>query len=117
MHFSFFDNFSNKLQSQLDDITFVRDIIKNHCKIGRPQSDDVLRAMMRQYGMDNEVVLSRQNKSAYCRVVFLLRRACNLCLKDVSLMVGISEGRISRICRVMKVTDWNDEERSLFETV
>ncbi len=41
------------------------------------------------------MVLSRENKSAYRRVVFLLRRACNLRLKDVSLMAGISEGRIS----------------------
>jgi len=109
------ESFANALQSQLDNYTFDRDIIRNHRKFDRPQSDDVLHAVMQQYGMDKEAVLNRRNKSVFHSVVFLLRRACNLRLKDVSLMVGVSEGRISQICRVIKDADWNNDERSLFE--
>ncbi len=64
----------------------------------RPTQDQVLRDVSRVYGVDMEEIMDRRNHpDAYRTVVFLLRRACNMSLKDVAKFAGVSPGRVSQI--------------------
>ncbi|MDX8395627.1 MAG: transposase, partial [Mariprofundaceae bacterium] len=72
----------------------------------RATSDQVLRDIAKTYDLDVSEVLDRHaNYEAYQIGVFLLRRACNMPLKDVAKFANISLGRVSQIQRQMAVED------------
>lgn len=109
------DHFVGDLESKLDGYAFDRDIVQKQRHPCRPQINDVLNAVMQRYKMDRESLLNRRNKEPFRLVVFLLRRVCNVPLKDVASMAGISEGRVCQIHRAMRDADVSEEVRDLLE--
>jgi len=67
--------------------------------------DEVFAAVMDEYHFIREAVLDRRNKEAFRMLIYLLRRACNMPLKDVAALAGISLGRVSQIQREMTNAD------------
>jgi len=64
----------------------------------RPTSAQVLEDVAREFSVEVEQVLDRRsNRNAYRVGVFLLRRTCNLSLKEVANLAGISAARVSQI--------------------
>jgi len=64
----------------------------------RPTSDQLLKDVAGAYGIAVDDLFDRQQyREPYQTTVFLLRRVCNLSLKDVAAMAGISPGRVSQI--------------------
>jgi len=64
----------------------------------RPTLNQVLRDVASAYGLNMSEVLDRRNHhEAYRTSVYLLRRACNLSLKEVAALAGISPPRVSQI--------------------
>lgn len=64
----------------------------------RPTTDQVIRDVASAYEIEVDVVLNRRiNRGAYRTCVYLLRRACNLSLKAVAKLAGISPSRVSQI--------------------
>jgi len=64
----------------------------------RPTSIQVLQDVAREFSLKAEQVLDRRvNREAYRVGVFLLRRACNMSLKEVASLAGISPARVSQI--------------------
>jgi len=69
----------------------------------RPDPDQVLTDVASAYGVTVEEVLDRsRHRESYQVAVFLLRRICNLSLKEVAEMARISVGRVSQIQVIMK---------------
>lgn len=67
------------------------------CLQARPTADEVLEAVATAFGPGHKRVLDRAHQPAFQLAVFLLRRVCNLPLKEVSAMAGVSPSRISKI--------------------
>lgn len=64
----------------------------------RPDAERVIADVAGAYGVKVEEVLDRKrHREAYRVAVFLLRRACNMSLKEVADLAGISIGRVSQI--------------------
>jgi len=64
----------------------------------RPTSMQVLEDVAKEYALEPEQVLDRRvHRDAYRTAVFLLRRACNMSLKEVANLAGISPARVSQI--------------------
>lgn len=74
------------------------DIPSAQCHPERVSKDQVLKEIADAYGLAVDEVLNRRvNREAYRAGVFLLRRACNLSLKEVAGLAGISAARVSQI--------------------
>jgi len=67
----------------------------------RPGKDEVLHEVRTVYGLDRVAVLDRRNKEAFRVAVAMLRTVCNLPLKEVATLAGISVGRVSQIQRTL----------------
>jgi len=93
------ESFSQALQKKLSEKKLGRDICFDQQHLDRPKADDVCLAVMEAYDLSRECVLDRRNKEAFRICIYLLRRCCNMPLNDVSLLAGISLGRISQIQR------------------
>jgi len=63
----------------------------------RATPEEALDAVATAFGVERKQVLSRAHQAAFQAAVLLLRRACNLPLKEVSAMAGISPSRVSKI--------------------
>jgi len=65
----------------------------------RPRKEDIMREVLRLYGVGEEEILRRENKDAYRAMVYLLRRLINMGIVEVSKMFKISQSMVSRIQR------------------
>jgi len=64
----------------------------------RPTSMQVLKDLAKAYSLEPQQVLDRRvNRDAYRLGVFLLRRVCNMSLKEVADLASISPARVSQI--------------------
>jgi putative transposase len=63
----------------------------------RPDPQIIIRAVAQTYGIGAERVLDRINAGPFKLVVYLLRRAANLSLKEVAGMANVSSSRVSQI--------------------
>ncbi|MDX8397852.1 MAG: transposase [Mariprofundaceae bacterium] len=64
----------------------------------RPTSTQVLKDVARAFSIEIEQVLDRHTqRDAYRTAVFLLRRTCNMPLKEVANLAAISPARVSQI--------------------
>ena len=63
----------------------------------RPSVEDVLESVGASYKVEPGSLWSRVDQRAFQAAVYLLRRAVNLSLKQVSALVGVSPSRVSRI--------------------
>jgi hypothetical protein len=70
---------------------------KDQTRPDRVTPQEVLGAVAVAFGIDREQVLSRSHQAAFRAAVYLLRRACNLSLREVSEMAGVSPSRVSKI--------------------
>jgi len=68
----------------------------------RPTAQEVKQAVARAYGVAPQAVLERSNRAVFQATVYLLRRAANLRLREVSELAGISASRISQIQRLIE---------------
>lgn len=68
----------------------------------RPTAAAILEAVCRDYHTSLDAITTRKHKTAYHSAVYLLRRAANLCLKDVATKFGISISRVSHIQRAVE---------------
>ncbi len=93
------DDFSQELNSRLGEKKLGRDIICDQQHLARPQVDDVFEAVMDEYNFSRNGVLDRRNKEAFRMLIYLLRRICNMPLRDVATLAGVSLGRVSQIQR------------------
>jgi len=92
------DGFIEHLASKISDKGLKADIPSAQLHPGRPDPNDVLDHVKEIYGLNREEVLDRRcHRDAFQLYVFLLRRACNLSLKDVAAITEISLGRVSQI--------------------
>jgi len=63
----------------------------------RATPEEVLDAVAAAFGVEHKQMLNRTRQAAFQAAVLLLRRVCNLPLKEVSAMAGVSPSRISKI--------------------
>jgi len=92
------DDFLSKSETLLASRQIDADIPSAQCHPERAVPDQVLSDVAAVYGLEvNEVLNRHLNRAAYRAGVFLLRRACNLSLKDVAGLAGISLARVSQI--------------------
>lgn len=63
----------------------------------RPRANEILQQVAKVYCLPVEQVSGRDHQAAFQAWVYLLRRAANLSLKEVSLLAKISPARISQI--------------------
>ncbi|MDQ6968285.1 MAG: hypothetical protein Q9M14_06340 [Mariprofundaceae bacterium] len=64
----------------------------------RPTSTQVLEDVAKAFSIEVEQVLDRHTqRDAYRTAVFLLRRTCNMPLKEVANLAAISPARVSQI--------------------
>jgi IS5 family transposase len=77
----------------------------------RPGKDKLLAEVATMYALATKDVLDRRNREAFRTAVSLLRTACNLPLKEVAGVAGISAGRVSQIQHA-----WLKGERGRTET-
>ena len=69
----------------------------------RPDADQVRAAVARAADLTPDQVLDRKGAGeAFRATAYLLRRACNLPIKEVAAMAGVSPGRISQIQRAVE---------------
>lgn len=69
----------------------------------RPDAAEVRAAVARAASLPPDKVLDRKDaREAFHATAYLLRRACNLPLKEVAAMAGVSPGRISQIQRAVE---------------
>jgi hypothetical protein len=69
----------------------------------RPTRDAIVQAVADAAGVSAATVLDRRARQDVFQVtVYLLRRACNLSLKEVAAMAGVSPPRISQIQRAIE---------------
>lgn len=95
--------FIDRVQAMIDRMQPDRDIPTTQCHPARPDYSHVLEEVRRVYQLeDNAAALDRKNKEAFRVSVFLLRRACNMRLKEVAAKAGISAARVSQIERMMR---------------
>lgn len=76
----------------------------------RPSADQILEAIGKEYGLLKTQVLDRSSGIAFRQAVHLLRRRCNLPLREVAAMAGVSASRVSQIQREMEAGN-RDESR------
>jgi len=91
------DGFRQRMQALVPDKAADTDIPLMQKQLARPDCNAVLQDVAHTFNLDLPQVASRRNKEAFRTAVFLLRRACNLPLKKVAAMAGISPGRVSQI--------------------
>jgi len=95
--------FISRVQAMIDRMQPDSDIPTTQCNPARPEYSDVLEQVCRVYQLkDSAAALDRKNKEAFRVSVFLLRRVCNMRLKEVAAKAGISVGRVSQIQHVMR---------------
>lgn len=68
----------------------------------RPPPEEVLDAVGTAYGLAPTTVLDRSYQPAFRAAVYLLRRVCNLPLKEVATRAGVSPPRVSQIQHQME---------------
>ncbi len=73
----------------------------------RPSADQILEAIGKDYGLSKSQVLDRLNGSTFKQAVHLLRRRCNLPLREVAAMAGVSVSRVSQIQREIEDGNMN----------
>jgi len=96
------DTFIEQLTTRISDKQLDADIPLTQQHPERPDSHDVLRHVTEVYGVNSENVLDRRHyREAFQIYVFLLRRACNMSLKAVAAVAGISPGRVSQIQKIV----------------
>ncbi len=92
------DAFLARSKTLLEGRQIDADIPSAQCHPERSTPDQVLRDVAGAYHLVVDDVLNRHiNRDAYRAGVFLLRRACNLSLKEVAGLAGISPARVSQI--------------------
>ncbi len=92
------DDFLARSKAMLKNREIDADIPSAQFHPERATPNQVLRDVARAYGVDVSEVLDRHiNREAYRTGVFLLRRACNLSLKEVAELACISPARVSQI--------------------
>ena len=69
----------------------------DHRQPTRPDPKVVLATVVKAFGVTLEQVQHRSHQQAFRAWVYLLRRASNLSLREVSEIAGVSTGRISQI--------------------
>jgi len=95
-------SFLAECRERIADLEFDRDIVFAQQHPERPDAEAVLADVARVFGVGRHEVLDRKlSRESYHTAVFLLRRVCNLSLKDVAEMAGISIGRVSQIQSAM----------------
>lgn len=100
------DEFLTASRERVEQLSMDRDIPSAQQHPERPDSARVLADVASAYGVKVEEVLDRRShRKAYRAGVYLLRRACNMSLKEVAGLADISIGRVSQIQRLM-----SDEE-------
>jgi len=65
----------------------------------RPTAEEILAAVATAYGLAPAAVVDRSHQPAFRAAVYLLRRVCNLPLKEVARRAGVSPPRVSQIQR------------------
>ena len=92
------EEFLANSKAMLENRQIDADIPSAQSHPARATADQVLRDVASAYGLDvNEILNRRNNSEAYRSGVFLLRRVCNLSLKEVAALADISISRVSQI--------------------
>jgi len=92
------DDFLSKNEAMFSEKAFDVSIPLTQRHPARPTATQVLEDVARAFSIEPEQVLNRHaNRNAYRTGVILLRRACNLSLKEVAEMASISPARVSQI--------------------
>jgi len=96
------DTFLERLKSRISEKQMDTDIPLTQQHPERPDFHDVLGHVAEVYGVNADDVLDRRHhREAYQIHVFLLRRACNMSLKEVAAIARISPGRVSQIQKIV----------------
>lgn len=68
----------------------------------QPRKETVIKAVAHAYGVPLQAVFDRSHQRTFQAVVYLLRRAANLSLKEVAELAAVSPPRISQIQRTIE---------------
>jgi len=102
------DDFLSKNEAMLSEKEFDVSIPLTQRHPARPTATQILEDVAREFSIKSEQVLNRHaNRNAYRTGVILLRRVCNLSLKEVAKMASISPARVSQI-----QSETNDDQLS-----
>ena len=92
----------------------LNDVASMQRRPARPLPEDVLKFVSETYGVEREVLLSRQHSQAWRIAAYLLRRVVNLNLKEVAALFAVSSSIISRYQKEIEMrTSYSLEERNL----
>jgi len=92
------DDFLSRNEAMLPDTMLDSSVSSTQRHPSRPTSVQVLEDVAREYALKPCQVLDRRvHRDAYRAGVFLLRRSCNMSLKEVTDLAGISPARVSQI--------------------
>jgi len=95
----------DKFLARMEKLAAAQDkqgIPTSHRQPTRPDAGAVLIAVAKAFGVTLQQVQNRSHQQAFQAWVYLLRRAANLSLRDVSEKAGVSTGRISQIQRTIE---------------
>jgi len=96
------DTFRERLKSRVSEKQMGADIPLAQQHPERPGHLDILKHVAEVYGVNvNDVLDRRRHREAYQVSVFLLRRVCNMSLKEVASLANISPGRVSQIQKII----------------
>jgi len=76
-----------------------KEIPAEQVKPFRPTKDEVINDVKAIYKVSSDEIYKRYDKRAYRTAVYLLRRVCNIGVRDVTTMFNISGGMVSKIQR------------------
>ena len=88
--------FREKMQQLVED-DLLDGIPVEQADPARPVKEDIIKQVTQKYGIDEEMLWNRESQEAFKAGIYLLRRIGNIPLKEVAVIAGISEPRISQI--------------------
>ncbi len=96
------DPFREKMQQLIEDDLY-NGIPIAQLNPARPSIEAIIEQITQKYKIEEHALWSRVNQDAFKAGVYLLRRVGNIPLKEVAVIAGISEPRISQIQRVIEL--------------
>jgi hypothetical protein len=88
--------FRDRMQTLIEDKPLTG-VPRQQAQPTRPAAEQIINAVSETYGIRATQVLDRSCQAAFRSAVYLLRRAVNLSLREVSARAGVSISRVSQI--------------------
>ncbi len=106
--------FRERMQGLIKDKSLIG-VPRQQAQPTRPTAEQIIDAVAQTYGIQRTKVLDRLSQAAFRAAVYLLRRAVNLSLREVSALADVSIPRVSQIQRKIEASLNDDQLNALIE--